>query len=111
MYEGCTKESKYKGRAAKSYITNFVHKSYIVNRTSYMNIRIVSPSGVIDPVYIDGAETRLRAWGYIVSEGAHARDTWGRFAGTDEHRLADLIDALHDPSVDYILCSRGGYGL
>ena len=76
-----------------------------------MNIRIVSPSGVIDPVYIDGAATRLRAWGYIVSEGAHARDTWGRFAGTDEHRLADLIDALHDPSVDYILCSRGGYGL
>ena len=76
-----------------------------------MHIRILSPSGVIDPSFIDGAATRLRAWGYIVSEGAHARDTWGRFAGTDEHRLADIADALNDPEVDLILCSRGGYGL
>ena len=76
-----------------------------------MHIRIISPSGVIDPSFIDGAATRLRAWGYIVSEGAHARDTWGRFAGTDEHRLADIADALNDPEVDLILCSRGGYGL
>lgn len=75
------------------------------------HIRIISPSGVIDPSFIDGATTRLRAWGYIVSEGAHARDAWGRFAGTDENRLADLVEALQDPSVDLILCSRGGYGL
>ena len=75
------------------------------------HIRIISPSGVIDPSYIDGAIHRLRAWGYIVSEGAHARDTWGRFAGTDEDRLSDLVTALQDPSVDAILCSRGGYGL
>ena len=75
------------------------------------HIRIVSPSGAIDPAYIDGAATRLRAWGYIVSEGAHARGRWGRFAGTDEDRLADLKEALMDPTVDAILCSRGGYGL
>lgn len=75
------------------------------------HIRIISPSGVIDPVYIDGATTRLQAWGYRVSEGKHARDRWGRFAGTDEDRLADLIEALNDPSVDSILCARGGYGL
>lgn len=74
-------------------------------------IRIISPSGVIDPAYIDGARTRLESWGFMVSEGRHARDTWGRFAGTDEDRLADLIEALNDPSVDAILCSRGGYGL
>ena len=75
------------------------------------HIRIISPSGVIDPSYIDGAINRLRAWGYIVSEGAHARDAWGRFAGTDDDRLSDLVMALQDPSVDAILCSRGGYGL
>lgn len=46
-----------------------------------------------------------------MSEGAHARGAWGRFAGTDEERLADIIAALADPSVDAILCSRGGYGL
>ena len=75
------------------------------------HIRIVSPSGVIDPSYIDGASARLRAWGYQVSEGAHARAQWGRFAGTDAERLSDLISALQDPTVDAILCARGGYGL
>lgn len=39
------------------------------------------------------------------------RSSWGRFAGTDEERLSDLIEALNDPTVDAILCSRGGYGL
>ena len=75
------------------------------------HIRIISPSGVIASSFIDGAIVRLRAWGYEVSEGAHARDAWGRFAGTDEDRLADITEALQDPSVDMILCSRGGYGL
>ena len=75
------------------------------------HIRIISPSGAIDPSFIDGAATRLRAWGYIVSEGAHARDKWGRFAGKDDDRLADIIAALTDPEVDFILCARGGYGL
>ena len=75
------------------------------------HIRIISPSGVIDPSYIDGASARLRAWGFAVSEGKHARSNWGRFAGTDEERLSDLIEALNDPTVDIILCARGGYGL
>ena len=71
----------------------------------------MSPSGVIDPAYIDGATARLQVWDYTVTEGPHARDRWGRFAGTDEDRLADLTEALHDDNVDWILCSRGGYGL
>ena len=75
------------------------------------HIRIISPSGHLDPTYIDGACTRLRSWGYQVSEGVHARDRWGRFAGKDEDRLADLISALNDSQVDMILCARGGYGL
>ena len=75
------------------------------------SIRIISPSGVIDPSFIDGAITRLRAWGYKVSEGVYARAQWGRFAGTDEERLSDLNEALQDESVDAILCARGGYGL
>ena len=75
------------------------------------HIRIISPSGAIDPSYIDGASARLRAWGFAVSEGKHVRSSWGRFAGTDEERLSDLIEALNDPTVDIILCSRGGYGL
>lgn len=76
-----------------------------------MHIRIISPSGAIDPAYIDLSAARLRSWGHEVSEGIHARGRWGRFAGTDEERLEDIQDAMQDPSVDAILCSRGGYGL
>lgn len=75
------------------------------------HIHILSPSGAIDPSYIDGATARLRSWGFRVSEGKHARGSWGRFSGTDEERLADLTHALQDPTIDYILCARGGYGL
>ena len=75
------------------------------------HIRIISPSGAIDPIYIDGAAARLRSWGYQVSAGRYARGRWGRFSGTDAERLADLVEALTDPTVDYVLCSRGGYGL
>lgn len=75
------------------------------------HIRIISPSGHLDPSLIEQASARLRTWGYIVSVGAHARESYGRFAGTDEARLVDLTEALRDPSVDLILCARGGYGM
>lgn len=74
-------------------------------------IRIISPSGAIDGKYIDGAAQVLRTWGYDVSEGLHARDRYGRFAGTSADRIADLQAAINDTNTDIILCSRGGYGL
>ena len=74
-------------------------------------IKIVSPSGAIDPRYIDLATEVLRGWGYAVSAAVHARGKVGRFAASDDERVADLADALADPAVDMILCARGGYGL
>ena len=74
-------------------------------------IRILSPSGTINPDYIDGAIKVLSGWGLTVTEGNSARSEYGRFAGTKEQRTADLQIALDDPSVKAILCSRGGYGL
>lgn len=75
------------------------------------HIRIVSPSGAIDREYIEGAKQRLLSWGYTVSVGQHAYGRWGRFSGTDEERLEDLNEAIADPAVDIVLCSRGGYGM
>lgn len=75
------------------------------------SILIISPSGTINPDYIDGAAERLRSWGYKVTVAPHAYGEHGRFSGTDEERLADIQAALQDPSIDTILCSRGGYGL
>lgn len=74
-------------------------------------IRIVSPSGSIQPEYIDGATKVFINWGLKVTEGKHARSEYGRFAGTPEQRTADMQEALDDPDVKAVLCSRGGYGL
>lgn len=75
------------------------------------HIRIVSPSGAINPEYIEGATQRLQSWGHRVTEGQYARGQYSRFSGTDEERLYDLHEALTMPDVDLVLCSRGGYGL
>ena len=74
-------------------------------------IRIISPSGITNPEYIDGAKKVLEGWGLNATEGEYARFEYGRFAGTKEQRTSDLQKALDDPSVKAILCSRGGYGL
>ena len=74
-------------------------------------IRIVSPSGVINSEFIDGAKKMLTSWGLNATEGQFARAEYGRFAGTKEQRIADLQAALDDTEVKAILCSRGGYGL
>lgn len=74
-------------------------------------IRIISPSGSINPDFIDGATKVLSSWGLKVSEGDFSRSEYGRFAGTTSERIADLQAALDDPAVKAIICSRGGYGL
>lgn len=74
-------------------------------------IAIVSPSGHIDPAYIDNAFQTLSSWGLIPVVSEFAKGSFGQFSGTDEQRLSDLQQALDDPAVRAILCSRGGYGL
>lgn len=74
-------------------------------------IRIISPSGAIDPRFIDGAKLALEGWGLCVTEGAYARTAYGRFGGTKKQRISDLQAALDDPQVKAIICSRGGYGV
>jgi muramoyltetrapeptide carboxypeptidase len=80
-------------------------------KENIFRIRIVSPSGAINPDLIDGATDRLRSWGFEVTEGRFAREVYGRFAGTEEQRINDLQDAINDQGLTAILCSRGGYGL
>lgn len=73
-------------------------------------VAIVSPAGPVDPMLIDGACARLREWGYVSQVGFTAKGKFGRFSASDEDRLADLQQAMDDPSVSAILCGRGGYG-
>ncbi|MCD7973132.1 MAG: LD-carboxypeptidase [Candidatus Azobacteroides sp.] len=71
---------------------------------------IISPSGKVSSDFLSGMEKRLRTWELEVSLGTYADAAYRRFAGTDKQRLADLQQALDNPDIKAIFCSRGGYG-
>lgn len=73
-------------------------------------VAIVSPSGKIDKLFLDGAKKRLESWGLKVVIGKHADGSSGRYAGTVKQRLNDFQTAMNNPEVKAIFCSRGGYG-
>lgn len=73
-------------------------------------VMIISPSSKIDKHFLKGAKKRLESWGLKVAVSKHAGGSSGRFAGTIRQRLKDLQDAMDDPKVKAIFCSRGGYG-
>ena len=68
-------------------------------------IAIVSPAGPVDPDLVDGACARLHKWGFVPQVGFTAKGKSGRFSAPDEDRLADLQQAMDDPSVSAILCA------
>jgi muramoyltetrapeptide carboxypeptidase len=74
-------------------------------------VRLVSPASSPDPDKVARGVRMLESWGLRVEIGAHVFDTHGHFlAGKDDHRLADLNDALRDPGVRAIITTRGGKG-
>lgn len=73
-------------------------------------IQIVSPAGKIDPKLVEPAVELLERSGYRVGLGAHLLSQHFQYSGTDAERLADLQEAINNPEVRCILCSRGGYG-
>ena len=72
---------------------------------------ILSPSGKIEAQWVEGLKQVLEEYGLVVSVAEHTLCEAGRFAGTDEDRIAVLQVAVSDPQVRAIFCSRGGYGL
>ncbi|MDE6832270.1 MAG: LD-carboxypeptidase, partial [Muribaculaceae bacterium] len=74
------------------------------------SIAILSPASVINPDYVDGAAATIRRLGYRPLVMPHTLGRSGSYSATAADRLADLTDALTDPSIRAIICSRGGYG-
>ncbi len=72
--------------------------------------RLVSPAGHCDSAPLLALTEWLEASGYRVEWGKHVTGSSFQFSGTDEERLADLQEALDDPRVNVIFCSRGGNG-
>ncbi len=73
-------------------------------------IAIVSPSGTVKAELVTDAAEVLRRHGWRVRIYPHALGKWRTYSGTPEERFSDLSEALLDPEVKAILCSRGGYG-
>jgi len=73
-------------------------------------VRLVSPSGPIRAERLVRGIELLTSWGLTVEIGANAHARDGLFAGTDAQRLADVNEALRDPRVRALICTRGGYG-
>ncbi|MDD3773043.1 MAG: LD-carboxypeptidase [Weeksellaceae bacterium] len=80
------------------------------NLVAGSKIAIISPSGAVNPVFVESAIEMLRKKGYDPIAYPSCFNKHFQLGGTDEERLADLQNALDDISIDAILCSRGGYG-
>ena len=74
-------------------------------------VALVSPAYRAPMESVEATAEVLRGWGFEPVVGAHAaRLEAGRYAGTEQERLADLRSAFGDPQIKAILCNRGGYG-
>jgi len=77
-------------------------------------VAVVAPSGPVPEERVQAGLDVLRGWDLDPVVAPHVLDRHGEFdylAGTDADRAADLLAAWCDPSVDAVLCARGGYGV
>ncbi|WP_107122467.1 S66 peptidase family protein [Streptomyces dysideae] len=76
-------------------------------------VAVVAPSGPVPEERLQAGLDVLRGWDLEPVVAAHVLDRHAEFdylAGGDPDRAADLQRAWCDPSVDAVLCARGGYG-
>lgn len=74
-------------------------------------VALVSPAGPVAQARVEAAVRELSSWGLEPRVYPHALDATGYLAGSDADRSADLNDALADPEIRAVLCTRGGYGV
>jgi muramoyltetrapeptide carboxypeptidase len=76
-------------------------------------VAVVAPSGPVPEERLQAGLDVLRGWDLDPVVAPHVLDRhteFGYLAGRDADRAADLQNAWCDPSVDAVLCARGGYG-
>ena len=74
-------------------------------------VALISPGYATPMENVYNTMEVLRNWGLVPVVGPNVGKVYvGKYAGTVEERLSDLLWALHDPEVKAIICNRGGYG-
>lgn len=74
---------------------------------------VVAPAGPVSPDLLRRGVDVLTGWGLEISVAEHVLDRHPKLpylAGPDADRAADLQRAWCDPSVEAVICARGGYG-
>lgn len=74
-------------------------------------VALISPGYATSMENVYNTMEVLRGWGLVPVVGPNVgKEYVGKYAGTPEERLSDLLWALHDPDIKAIICNRGGYG-
>jgi muramoyltetrapeptide carboxypeptidase len=74
-------------------------------------IAIVCPAGYLPAAKAKTCINTLKKWGFKVTIGKTlGGKSKNYFSGSFEERLADLQNQIDNPSINAILCGRGGYG-
>src|ERR1700712_3025985 len=75
-------------------------------------IGITCPAGYLAKGKADNCIKTLQQWGFGVMVGKTLDgNSDNYFSGTDEQKLYEMQAMLDDPSINAILCGRGGYGV
>ncbi len=73
-------------------------------------LRVIAPANYVTEADMAPGRTALEAAGFKIDYCADLFAREGQFAGADRTRAASLMRAFSDPTIDGILCARGGYG-
>lgn len=73
-------------------------------------IGLIAPAGHVSDKTIEKSVQHIEALGFKVKVGRYIRETFGKYAGSVEMRLADLHGMFLDPEVKALWCIRGGSG-
>lgn len=73
-------------------------------------IGVVAPASPTTEEKVRLAQEQLEALGFKVKMGKSCYGRHGYLSGKDAYRAEDMNQMFQDPSVDGIMCLRGGYG-
>jgi muramoyltetrapeptide carboxypeptidase len=74
-------------------------------------IGITCPAGFMTPAELEPALRIMEDWGFRLRLGKTVGKRDFTFGGTDAERASDFQQMLDDPTINAIMCARGGYGL
>ena len=73
-------------------------------------IGVVSPAYWLDDERLQRAVGVFEDAGFVIIPGKSTQLRQDIFAGSPEARAADIMAMFEDPSIEAIICARGGYG-